>query len=116
MFTEEDSDRIKRLLLHATQHGLDVKYRLVVVMDADKLSLGYSCADILSLMDEAEEIDQTKWDFLMSLPHWNPIFDLETALQKFIDEADNLNQQELDAFHFHIANTFKNQNILFNYR
>lgn len=96
-FTEEDKKRINVALLKATQLGFSVNYRAIAIKDLKRNIIPMTAKEVLEKMQEANEVTEEQWIFLNSLPHWNPILDLERTLNMFIEQITNLgkdNQEE----------------------
>jgi hypothetical protein len=89
--TPELIGAIQRKFLKATEFGMDADYRKICA--TRKCKEGLSFREVLDGTSELQEISETEYKILITIPHWNPVEELNRLLDQFLAQ-ENLRDKE----------------------
>jgi hypothetical protein len=81
MFTDEDMIRIKRNYIDAQIHGFSTMDRKICV--TLKCQEGFTYRDLLEEMAKIKEVTEEQFNWVIDIPHWNPIEKMDESLQAY---------------------------------
>jgi len=80
--TPETVAGVQRKFLKATEFGMDASTRKICA--TKPCYEGLTPKYVLDTISELEEISEHDWQLLSSIPHWNPIEELNMLLDQFL--------------------------------
>jgi hypothetical protein len=91
-FTDEEKDEINRLFFEASKLGLSADYRKICATNVCKE--GMTIREVLTTMQQADEVPKEIYDIYASVPHRPPVQILKNVLEKFIELVQNKRESE----------------------